>query len=393
MTEAPLSAEAWDERFMAAANSIGRRNLGQTFPNPAVGALVVRFENGQPVIIARGYTAQGGRPHAETEALRIAGDAARGATTYVTLEPCAHHGKTPPCANAIISAGIARAVIAVEDPNPEVRRQGNGAVAGSGHRCDAGRRRQGSARITHAGHFRRMTQGRPHLMLKIAVSADGKTGLAGRRPAEISCETSRADGAHDACQRGCDPGRQRNRHRRRSNAHVPAAGHGRTVAHSYRSRRKAAYPDSSHLVRTAREVPVWVMTTDDRIGGDRAPCWSRPGSPSCAPGGTGGSTLASLKRLGERGITRVLVEGGPILSSMLLRRRLVDEAIVVRSERTCLARMRSMRWKECRSARLPSPRGWKSSINAWRVRIASHIISGGEGCSPGSSPTSARLFR
>src|SRR5690606_8834548 len=111
MTEAPHSAEAWDERFMAAANSIGRRNLGQTFPNPAVGALVVRFENGQPVVIARGYTAQGGRPHAETEVLRIAGDAARGATTYVTLEPCAHHGKTPPCANAIISAGIARAVI------------------------------------------------------------------------------------------------------------------------------------------------------------------------------------------------------------------------------------------------------------------------------------------
>jgi diaminohydroxyphosphoribosylaminopyrimidine deaminase/5-amino-6-(5-phosphoribosylamino)uracil reductase len=116
--EAPLAMEAWDERLMAAANSIGRRNLGQTFPNPAVGALIVRFENGEPVIVARGFNAQGGRPHAETEALRLAGEAARGATTYVTLLPCAHHGKTPPGATGIIYAGIKRAVFAGEDPKP-----------------------------------------------------------------------------------------------------------------------------------------------------------------------------------------------------------------------------------------------------------------------------------
>ena len=155
ITEAPLPAEAWDERFMAAANSIGRRNLGQTFPNPAVGALVVRFENGQPVVISRGYTAQGGRPHAETEALRMAGAAARGATTYVTLEPCAHHGKTPPCANAIISAGIARAVIAVEDPNPEVKGKGTALLRAAGIDATLGVGAREAA-ITHAGHFRRM---------------------------------------------------------------------------------------------------------------------------------------------------------------------------------------------------------------------------------------------
>src|SRR5580704_5659243 len=110
-----------DARFMALALALGRRGLGNTWPNPAVGAVVVRQARdtgGEPVIVGRGWTQPGGRPHAETEALRRAGEAARGATLYVTLEPCSHHGKTPPCADAIVAAGVARVVSALVDPNP-----------------------------------------------------------------------------------------------------------------------------------------------------------------------------------------------------------------------------------------------------------------------------------
>src|SRR5512134_1740179 len=110
---------------MALALALGRRGLGRTWPNPAVGAVIVRNDGAGPVIVGRGWTQKGGRPHAEVEALRRAGDNARGATMYVTLEPCSHHGKTPPCADAIIAAGVARVVSAVEDVNPE--------VAGAGH--------------------------------------------------------------------------------------------------------------------------------------------------------------------------------------------------------------------------------------------------------------------
>src|SRR5438128_391048 len=117
----PAMTSAQDARFMALALALGRRGLGRTWPNPAVGAVVAR----DGVIIGRGWTQPGGRPHAETEALRRAGDAARGATLYVTLEPCSHYGKTPPCADAIMAAGIARVVSALVDPNPE--------VAGAGH--------------------------------------------------------------------------------------------------------------------------------------------------------------------------------------------------------------------------------------------------------------------
>ena len=112
---------ATDTRFMALALSLGRRGLGRTWPNPAVGAVIVK----DGVIVGRGWTQTGGRPHAEIEALRRAGEAARGATMYVTLEPCSHFGKSPPCADAVIAAGVSRVVSAIEDPNPEVAGQGH----------------------------------------------------------------------------------------------------------------------------------------------------------------------------------------------------------------------------------------------------------------------------
>src|ERR1044072_342628 len=179
-------AQADDERFMRLALALGRRNLGHTWPNPAVGAVIVK----DGVVVARGWTQEGGRPHAEIEALRRAKKAADGATMYVSLEPCSHQGQTPPCADAIIRAGIARVVSAMEDPNPEVAGQGHERLRAKGITVDVGLC-AGEARRLHAGHIMRVTNGRPHVTVKLAISADGRAGLAGRKPAAISGEAAR----------------------------------------------------------------------------------------------------------------------------------------------------------------------------------------------------------
>src|ERR1700692_1272272 len=145
-----------DARFMALALSLGRRGLCRTWPNPAVGAVIGK-DGG---IVGRGWTQRGGRPHAEVEALRRAGAAARGATMYVTLEPCSHHGKSPPCADAIVVAGIVPAASALEDPNPEVAGQGHARLRAAGIAVEVGLGAE-EARRAHAGHIRRMRDGRP----------------------------------------------------------------------------------------------------------------------------------------------------------------------------------------------------------------------------------------
>src|SRR5438105_5913268 len=157
---------AEDARFMALALALGRRGLGRTWPNPAVGAVIVR----DGVIVGRGWTQPGGRPHAEVEALKRARDAARGATLYVTLEPCSHHGKSPPCADAVIAAGIARVVSAIEDPNPEVAGQGHAKLRAAGITVDIGLGAAEAAR-DNAGHFGRVRDKRPHVILKLAMSS------------------------------------------------------------------------------------------------------------------------------------------------------------------------------------------------------------------------------
>src|SRR4051812_32584770 len=171
------ASSADDARFMALALALGRRGLGRTWPNPAVGAVVVATGPTGPVIVGRGWTQPGGRPHAETEALAQAGAAARGATLYVTLEPCSHHGRTPPCADAIAAAGIARVVSALEDPNPQVRGEGHRRLAASGIAVEVGMGAD-AARRDHAGHIRRIRDHRPHVTLKLALSADDKVALA-----------------------------------------------------------------------------------------------------------------------------------------------------------------------------------------------------------------------
>src|SRR5579871_3254979 len=179
--------KAADLRFMQLALVLGRRGLGRTWPNPAVGAVVVR----DGVIVGRGVTAPGGRPHGEVFALREAGEAARGATLYVTLEPCSHVGKSPPCVDAIIAAGIARVVSAIEDPNPEVAGQGHAKLRAAGIAVEVGLEAEEAARA-HAGHFRRIREHRPHVILKLAVSSDDKIAAVGHKAVAISGEAAKA---------------------------------------------------------------------------------------------------------------------------------------------------------------------------------------------------------
>ncbi|HLJ69802.1 MAG TPA: bifunctional diaminohydroxyphosphoribosylaminopyrimidine deaminase/5-amino-6-(5-phosphoribosylamino)uracil reductase RibD, partial [Roseiarcus sp.] len=159
---------ALDERFMAAALALGRRGLGRAAPNPAVGALIVR----DGVVVGRGFTAAGGRPHAERSALDQAGHLAKGATIYVTLEPCAHQGRGPPCAAAIVEAGIACVVSAMEDPDPRTAGQGHALLRRAGIEVAVGVG-AAAARRDHLGHILRVSQNRPAVTLKLAQTADG----------------------------------------------------------------------------------------------------------------------------------------------------------------------------------------------------------------------------
>ena len=312
---------------MALALTLGRRGLGCTWPNPAVGAVIVD----RGVIAGRGWTQAGGRPHAEVEALRRAGKAARGATLYVTLEPCSHHGKTPPCADAIIAAGIARVVSALEDPNPKVAGSGHARLTAAGIAVDIGIGAD-EARRDHAGHIRRVRDGRPHVMLKLAISADGKVAAAGRRPIAITGGEVR-DRVHlmraqsDAIMVGIGtvladdplltcrlPGMEKN-----SPVRVVLDGDLRL-------------PANSSLVQTARDVPVWL------IAGSHAPSANEQALSAAGvdvvrmPDRKGRVDISSVLRvLAERGITRLMVEGGPTLAASLVAADLVDAATLFRS--------------------------------------------------------------
>ncbi len=312
---------------MALALMLGRRGLGRTWPNPAVGAVIVK----DGVIVGRGWTQKGGRPHAEIEVLRRAGDAARGATLYVTLEPCSHHGKSPPCADAVIAAGIARVVSALEDPNPKVAGEGHARLRAAGIAVEVGVGAE-AARHDHAGHIRRVTDGRPHVTLKLAISADGKVGGPGRTPVVITGEAAR-DRVHllraqsDAIMVGIGtaladdplltcrlPGMEQN---------SPV----RIVLDS-----KLRLPAGSRLVRTAREVPVWVIAghqasraTEEALQAAGVEVLRAPDSdPSL-------DISAALRLIAERGITRLMAEGGPTLAVALLDADLVDEAVLFQS--------------------------------------------------------------
>ena len=316
---------------MALALALGRRGLGRTWPNPAVGAVIVRHDGGAPRIVGRGWTQPGGRPHAEIEALRRAGEAARGADLYVTLEPCSHHGKSPPCADAVIAAGVARVVSALEDPNPEVAGAGHARLRAAGVAVDVGIGAE-EARRDHAGHLRRMRDGRPHVALKLAISADGKVAAAGRKPVAITGEATR-DCVHlmraqsDAVMIGIGTALADDPMLTCRLQGMAASSPVRIVLDS-----GLRLPLGSRLVQSAREVPVWA------VAGAQA---SRSAENALTAVGVtvlriahahGRLDLAAaLKLIAARGITRLMVEGGPILAAALLAADLIDEAVLFHS--------------------------------------------------------------
>ncbi|HEX2653164.1 MAG TPA: bifunctional diaminohydroxyphosphoribosylaminopyrimidine deaminase/5-amino-6-(5-phosphoribosylamino)uracil reductase RibD [Xanthobacteraceae bacterium] len=321
-----------DARFMDLAFALGRRGLGNTWPNPAVGAVVVRADDHGPVIVGRGWTQPGGRPHAEVEALRHAGELARGATLYATLEPCAHHGKTPPCADAIIASGIGRVVSAMDDPNPRVAGAGNARLRAHGIAITSGLGAE-KAQRAHAGHIRRMRDGRPHVTLKLAVSADEKAGLAGRKPAVITSERARERA-----------------HLLRANNDAIAVGIGTVLADdpqltcrlpgmADRSPVRIVFdgalrlPLGSQLVRTASTVPVWVIALPSASAAAEDALRKQNVDVLRVEANSQGQIdiAAALRVLAERGITRLLVEGGPILSASFIVSDLVDAAELFRA--------------------------------------------------------------
>lgn len=312
-----------DETFMALAARLGHRALGTTAENPPVGCVIVS----DGIIVGLGWTQAGGRPHAETEALKMAGGRARGATAYVTLEPCAHHGRTPPCADALAAAGVARVVSAFQDPDPRVSGGGFAILRRAGIAVEAGIDPAG-ARADLAGFLTRIAKKRPYVVLKLALSADGKIAEApGRRTAitgpEVKARTHLLRAQADAILVGLgtvladDPD---------LTCRLPGLEDRspiRVVADS-----KLAIPRTSHLVQTAAQVPVWLLAL--------ASAAVAPGVDvlACAAGPQGQVGLAdALARLARRGINRVLAEGGARLAQSLLEGGLVDELLLFRSPR------------------------------------------------------------
>jgi diaminohydroxyphosphoribosylaminopyrimidine deaminase/5-amino-6-(5-phosphoribosylamino)uracil reductase len=327
---APISETvANDERFMRLAFVLGRRNLGRTWPNPSVGAVIVK----DGIIVGRGWTQQGGRPHAEVEALRRAKKNAQGATMYVTLEPCSHQGKTAPCADAIVRAGIMRVVSAMEDPNPDVAGTGHERLREKGVVVDIGPCAE-EARYTHAGHVSRVTRGRPYVTLKLAISADGKAGLAGRKQAAISGEAARERvfqmrAASDAILVGIgtvlsdDP---------QLTCRLPGMFERSPVRVILDSH--LHLPLANSVVATVRETPTWVFTSrkSSPIAED---ILQQKGCKIFRVDDSDGrlDVAEVLKTLAGQGITRLMVEGGPKVAASFFNAGLVDEAILLRGEK------------------------------------------------------------
>lgn len=309
-----------DLRWMRLAISLGERGLGRVWPNPAVGCVIVKGDR----VLGRGWTQDGGRPHAETVALAQAGAAARGATAYVSLEPCAHHGGTPPCAEALVAAGVARVVTALEDPDPRVAGKGHAILRAAGIAVATGVQ-DAEARRAQAGFLSRVTRGRPLLALKLAASLDGRIATASGESRWITGPEARRcvhamRARHDAVLVGAGTARTDDPEltvRGLGIAHQPV----RLVA----SRRLDLSPDS-RLGRTAREVPLWLLHGPE-AGRAARTAWERAGARLVevpAGEGPGLDPPAMLAALGREGLTRILCEGGGTLAAALLGAGLVD---------------------------------------------------------------------
>ena len=321
--------KAIDERYIAACIRYARSNLGLTGTNPSVGTLLVK----DGVIIGRGITAVGGRPHAETQAITEAGDAARGSTAFVTLEPCAHHGRTPPCAEALVTAGIARVVIAASDPDPRVSGKGAKILRDSGIEVVEGV----LADLAYeglSGYLTRSLKKRPEVTLKLAISADGMIGKSGEGQVAITGKIAR-DMVHimraqsDAILVGAgtvladDPELtcRLNGLERRSPIRIILDG-------------KLSISQHSKLAQTARQTPVWLAALGDANPAKRKTL----GDLGCRILSTedhcGRAALPELlDDLGAEGIGSVMVEGGARVAQNFLDENLVDRIVLFTSER------------------------------------------------------------
>jgi diaminohydroxyphosphoribosylaminopyrimidine deaminase/5-amino-6-(5-phosphoribosylamino)uracil reductase len=319
-----------DRRFMAMALGLARRGLGNAWPNPAVGCVLVRPDlegglDGGGRVVGRGWTQPGGRPHAETEALARAGDLARGATAYVTLEPCCHTGKTGPCTEALIKAGVGRVVVAVGDPDPRVAGQGIAALEKAGIAVAQGLD-ETRAREVNAGYFTRARSGRPLITLKAASSLDGRIAAAGGDSKWVTSDAARVRGhlmraQSDAILVGIGtvladdpeltcrlPGMEG-----RSPARVVLDSHLNT-------------PPTGKLAATARDVPLWIVTVTDSSP-EAAETLEKTGAQvvRVAAGGDGRPDPAAVAgALARAGITRLLIEGGGTVAATFLKAGLVD---------------------------------------------------------------------
>lgn len=301
-----------DATFMAAALSLAGRALGDAWPNPAVGCVIVR----DGVIVGRGWTQSGGRPHAETEALKRAGEAARGATAYVTLEPCAHFGQTPPCADALIAAGITRAVVATIDPDFRVAGQGIARLRAAGLEVVESFGKAAADRL-NAGFFLRVLENRPLFCLKTATSLDGRIALADGDSKWITGPQARQAvqalrARYDAILIGSGTALADNP---MLTCRLPGYA-GRPKVRIVLDRR-LRLPLTSNLVTTARDIPTWVVTSEI---GPKAEALAAAGVEIITADTDDIDTI-----LAARGLTRVLIEGGGQVAKAFLAGDLVDQ--------------------------------------------------------------------
>jgi len=307
---------------MATALGLARRSLGATWPNPAVGCVLVRDDGSGPTIIGRGWTASGGRPHAETQALNRAGARAVGATAYVTLEPCSHHGQTPPCAAALIKARIARAVVAIEDPDPRVSGAGIGALLDAGITVSQGVLADQAAEL-NAGFILRISENRPLVTLKLATSLDGRIAAATGDSQWITGERARSfahrlRAGNDAVVVGIgtvladDPA---------LTCRLPGMSAGSPARVVFDSALRT--PLDCNLVETATETRSIVLTLKGPDAARRRSLKDK--GVEVEPGSDGRVDIAAaLQALAGMGITRLLCEGGGGLAASLLRADMVD---------------------------------------------------------------------
>lgn len=314
---------------MAAAIELGRQGLGVCAPNPAVGALLVKDH----LIIGRGGTRPGGRPHAETEALLDAGDNARGATLYVSLEPCSHYGVTPPCTEAIIRAGVTRVVSAREDPDPRVAGRGHAMLANAGIEVSCGLMAREALRA-NLGHILRVSKGRPMVTVKLAMTADGYAAAAmGQARLKITGDAANSfthsqRAEHDAILIGSGT----------ATADDPLL----TVRLSGFEDRKPlriildsdlGIAPQSQLAATAFSIPTLVIAGEHASTDAASVLRAKQVEVDFLPrDGAGHLNLSAvMHHLAVRGLTRIFVEAGPILAKALIENGFADVIILLKS--------------------------------------------------------------